>query len=356
MGGESKSHPTITIPIINKTFELRWLSLSLLIFQNTLLVLAMRVSRTNNEGALYLTSTAVITAEILKVSSCIVILRTQANNWNDVISLLATELANVDTIKVAVPGALYLVQNNLLFVAVSNLDAAVYQVTYQLKILTTAFFTVVLLGRHLLKHQMMSLLLLTSGVAVVQLAKSEGKAAVNVEDQNPTLGIICVLLACMSSGFAGVYFEKILKGGRAVSLWVRNVQLGLFGVIIGLIGLAITPDMTIIQRDGFFNGYSPVVWLVVITQAFGGLMIAVVIKYADNILKGYASSISIILSSVLSSMFFGFNITMMFCVGTLLVILAVMSYGMSTEQVNKLMGKGEKKLPGEGQQLVGQKV
>jgi UDP-sugar transporter A1/2/3 len=186
MGGESKSHPTINIPCVNVAVELRWLSLGLLIFQNTLLVLAMRFSRTNNDGPLYLTSTAVIAAEFLKVSSCVVILRSEADAWSDVFSLLSSELANVDTLKVSVPGFLYLVQNNLLFVAVSNLDAAVYQVTYQLKILTTAFFTVVMLGRHLQKHQMGSLLLLTGGVAVVQLAKNEGKVAVHAEDQNPT--------------------------------------------------------------------------------------------------------------------------------------------------------------------------
>ena len=35
-------------------------------------------------------------------------------------------------------------------------------------------------------------------------------------------------------------------------------------------------------------------------QAFGGLIIAAVIKYADNIIKGFATSLSIILSSVVS--------------------------------------------------------
>ncbi len=39
------------------------------------------------------------------------------------------------------------------------------------------------------------------------------------------VGLVAVLVACCSSGFAGVYFEKILKETKQ-SVWVRNIQLG----------------------------------------------------------------------------------------------------------------------------------
>src|SRR5579859_4649082 len=142
-------------------------------------------------------------------------------------------------------------QNNLQYVAVSNLDAETFQVTYQLKILTTALFSITMLRRFLSLQKWVSLVLLTLGVALVQLPSSpadpatkEGffakhlhfnpremaahliharaPAAHEAETMNRTLGLIAVFAACMISGLAGVYFEKVLKGSTA-SLWVRNV-------------------------------------------------------------------------------------------------------------------------------------
>lgn len=67
------------------------------------------------------------------------------------------------------PAFCYVIQNNLLFFALSKLDAATYQVTYQLKILTTAFFAVIILHRKLALLKWVSLILLTCGVALVQV-------------------------------------------------------------------------------------------------------------------------------------------------------------------------------------------
>ena len=134
-----------------------------------------------------------------------------------------------DNLKVSVPAVLYVVQNNLLFLALSKLDAATYQVTYQLKILTTAFFSVSLLGKQLDRYKWVALILLTGGVALVQLPKDSGTSATASErdTSDQFLGLCAVLAACVSSGFAGVYFEKILKG-TPVTLWMRNLQLGMF--------------------------------------------------------------------------------------------------------------------------------
>lgn len=313
--------------------NLKWVSLVVLILQTTALVLVLRYSRTQKtDGPRYLSSTAVVTAEVVKFFTCVIVLMAQ-HNWNmagfynelymDIIVKLR------ETFKVGVPALLYVVQNNLLFYALSRLDAATYQVTYQLKILTTALFSVTLLSRKLNSLKWISLLLLTVGVALVQMPAEQKESSTHegsYMSSDRIFGFLAVLAACFSSGFAGVYFEKILKG-TPVSLWMRNIQLAFFSVFGGLFMVWLY-DSKKVAENGFFAGYNSIIWVVVLLQAYGGLLIALVVKYADNILKGFAVSLSIILSSFISYWFLNdFQPSITFFVGATVVIGSTFMYG-----------------------------
>jgi UDP-sugar transporter A1/2/3 len=67
------------------------------------------------------------------------------------------------------------------------------------------------------------------------------------------VGFTAVLGACLGSGFAGVYFEKILKGSTT-SLWLKNIQLSVYGVIISIVALYSTENT--VAEHGFFYGYT----------------------------------------------------------------------------------------------------
>lgn len=125
----------------------------------------------------------------------------------------------------------------------------------------------------------------------------------------------------------------------------------MFGLVFGVFGM-LAYDGERVRESGMFQGYNTITWTVVILQvkltllpgnntllsfivhplsitgylwpdppkvsahrlclcpsgsvcllflqALGGLVIAAVIKYADNILKGFATSLSIILSTLIS--------------------------------------------------------
>lgn len=328
--------------------NIKYLSLILLIVQTSSLVLVMRYSRTSKPSkedaekeVRYLSSTAVVCAECIKLATCLFIIWFQSDrSVNATIQQLNNEiiLKPWETLKLLIPAGLYTLQNNLLFVALSNLDAATYQVTYQLKILTTALFSVLMLGKKLNSLKWASLVILMAGVALVQWPKGDKEdpnASKNFSEK--MVGLCAVLFACFSSGFAGVYFEKLLKG-TSTSVWMRNIQLGFFSAIIGTFSVY-TYDLKNVLKGGFFQGYNSIVWTVIILQAVGGLVIAAVIKYADNILKGFATSISIILSSIVSYFLLqDFVPNSFFMIGSGFVIAATFLYGYEIPHQQKQRG------------------
>ncbi|KAK3332897.1 nucleotide-sugar transporter-domain-containing protein [Cercophora scortea] len=288
--------------------------------------------------------------------------------------------------KLAIPAVLYTLENTLQYVALGNLDAVHFQILYQLKIITTAFFSVVLLGRTLGAKRWLSLVALTLGVSVVSLPSSNsndlamdihdfsdhffprsvhelGQAAGQVteiameltkrgldglagelnkrsatyegikEDQNTTLvmnysiGLTAVLVSAAVSGLTGVYFEKVLKDSPTpVSVWTRNIQLSFYSLFPAFIIGVLFNEGDEIAKHGFFDGYNGIVWTAIIFQAVGGVLSSLCINYADNIAKNFATSISIIVSFVFSLFFFDFSITVPFVLGTGLVLAAAYLY------------------------------
>ncbi|KAL9960076.1 hypothetical protein ACROYT_G033480 [Oculina patagonica] len=318
-------------------------SLIILTVQNASLILTMRYTRTL-PGDMYFASTAVMITEIVKMFASMAILLGDKRSVTEWLKFLySVSFAHpLDMAKMLVPACIYTVQNNLLYVAVSNLDAATYQVSYQLKILTTALFSVAMLKKSISKVQWLSLFMLFVGVSVVQLQPVDGPVPQSPEEslptqktlsqtQNPWLGLAAVVASSICSGFAGVYFEKTLKGTHT-PLWGRNFQLAVFGIIIGTVGMYVN-DADRIKEKGILFGYHKLVWLIIGMQAFGGLLVGVVVKYADNILKGFAAAVSIVVSCVASVYLFEFKLSVPFVSGAGLVMLATYLYGMAQKPV-----------------------
>lgn len=215
-----------------------------------------------------------------------------------------------------------------------------------------------MLGRSLSSRKWVSLLLLVVGVAIIQLpqttseeaavdttksagSKAWGRTLETLRDlsshaaarlaersasyqgidkdratatpqMNSQAGLAAVLVACALSGLAGVTFEKILKDSKpakSTSLWVRSCQLSFWSLFPSLFIGVLWKDGEIIAKTGFFAGYNWIVWTAIMFQAAGGVIVALVIKYADNIAKNFATSISILISCMASVFFFDFQIT-----------------------------------------------
>ncbi|KAI7488824.1 P-loop containing nucleoside triphosphate hydrolase protein [Hortaea werneckii] len=368
---------------------MKHISLITLVFQNSLLILVMHYSRIMPpvNGHRYYTSTAVFLNELMKLSISLSMAlydiathskSPQTATAAGLFGELARAVFSGDSWKMGIPALLYTLQNSLQYIGISNLDAATFQVTYQLKILTTALFSVTLLGKSLSPRRWTSLVLLMVGVAIVQIPlggsetpvlsikdlkdgaafhsprsiwdlKALGNAAAGQlskrsatyegigEDEaaahpqlDASIGLIAVMIACGLSGMAGVYFEKVLKDPKGdshrQSVWIRNVQLSFYSLWPALLIGVLFKDGEQIAKTGFFTGYNWVVWLAITLQAIGGVVVALAVNYADNIAKNFATSISILVSFLASVFFFDFHITWLYLLGTVTVVGATYLY------------------------------
>ncbi|CAK0845549.1 unnamed protein product, partial [Prorocentrum cordatum] len=89
------------------------------------------------------------------------------------------------------------------------------------------------------------------------------------------------------------------------------------------LGLSYLPaaiyQLALVLEQGFFHGYTAVTLGSIALQGLRGLLIAIAIRYTDNIMKNIATSLSIVLSAVVSAFVFGTQLTAMFLAGASLV-------------------------------------
>lgn len=241
-----------------------------------------------------------------------------------------------DALKIMIPALLYLVQNTLLYIALENLTAPLFQVTYQTKLVTTAIVSVIMLNRKYSFQQWVCLVMLSVGVAIVVLDSKEGDKSKKEEEdtsgQSLLIGLVAVSVACMSSALAGVYFEKVIKTAsngekqkKQVSVWMRNIQLAFFTIITALLQGMWSKEVGASEAASqhYFHGFTFWPWVLVFLQAGGGLLVAAVIKYADNVLKGLATGVSVCFATGVSTVLFGTPVTGQFALGALTILVSV---------------------------------
>jgi len=319
------------------------------IFQQTFLVLLIRYSKTNNHngddtGPSYLNSVAVASAEVFKL--CLSFALEFINSKNDETNRRGGRVAHLrnvvkpmllcndkESIKLIVPALLYLIQNNLLFVALANLSVGMYQVTNQGKLLTTALLSRIMLKKHISSMQYLSIAILGFGVALIHLSdyqagkKTEPSAAEVIESgQNHFLGLIAVLICCVTSSFSGVYFEWVLKRSPTqLSVHCRNFHLASWSLSFAVLHI-LFKDFAQVKEYGLFHGFDMLVVLVVIAQGITGFVVSMMIKYASAVLKGFAISISAVFATLVSVPLFGASISPSFAVAASMVVIAVKMY------------------------------
>jgi solute carrier family 35 (UDP-sugar transporter), member A1/2/3 len=206
-------------------------------------------------------------------------------------------------------------------------------VLYQSKILTTGLLMVLLLGRSFSVQKWAAMVLLLFGIVLTQYSPGAGKAVLG---ENRATGLVAVFACSLSSSVAGVVMEKYMKDGSAPGgsaappghLSTKNIHLSFFSML--LVGIPVAFRVwTGVEPSfpGVLHGVDGVVWAMILNQAFGGILVALALRHADNILKTFATTSAIVVGGLASHVMFGFVPTAPFVAGSFTVGVAMVLYG-----------------------------
>ncbi|KAE9551404.1 hypothetical protein FO519_005384 [Halicephalobus sp. NKZ332] len=233
-----------------------------------------------------------------------------------------------ETFKVCVPALIYLIQNNLYYVALKLLDATLFSITYQLRILTTAILMVLILSKIFSTIQWGALFIALAGVVCVQVSSKQILDETDQSKKNEAdyiIGLTVVFIMCWMSGFAGVFLEKVFKKSSC-DIWLQNIRLSIITLPFAI--LTITRDREILQKNGFFYGWTNLIWIIALSSAVGGVMVAAVMKYADNIKKSFCQSIALGGTALISVLTGDSRATVLLFTGVGFVIISVFLYSL----------------------------
>ena len=333
----------------------RWGSLVVATVQNAASVLLMRYNRVAPGCADNPSIVIVLYSEVFKLIACVVFLAATATrrrtNYPHHSPLARAQTAireyiqTGDMLKLSVPSLCYLIQNNLRFVAIAHLSAVMFQLIDRFKLLFAAVFGVCMLGRRLRSHQWLALAIVMVGVLLASdhtesdLRFSSGRGGDHaVISSWDAVGLLAALAVCLLSSFSSVYLEQILKSD-STPLAVRNVQLCLYTIPLQLMSIAARGELRFLGGALCLSS-----WVIVVELALTGILVSVIMRFADNNLKNLSQSLGMILVAAAAFPLFGFEPTIQSTTGATMVIGATYMYVSAGEEGVAVLCAGEQPL------------
>ena len=238
------------------------------------------------------------------------------------------------------PAFCYFVSNNCVFHIVKILGPSTFQITSNLKVLTTGFFMNLFLSRKLTWLQWKALAMLAIGSMVTELQNCDVSRLKLVSGQSLSLGYILVIVSAVASGAGGVFSEKLLKGKvltnkngtcNNVSIHWQNIQLYSFGFAFGLLSLLNSSQSGASSAFsvGIFDGFNTFAYAAVASLAVSGLLVSFVLKYIESVAKCFCAALSMLFVSVLDCIVKNEVIPLRTLLGMILTVLALEQFNLS---------------------------
>ena len=232
------------------------------------------------------------------------------------------ELSVALILHVAGLAGLYCLNNQLTFLLFRLVDAASISLFKSWSTAIAAILLWTLFARPIAALQWASILLQIIGLIVAQYDPRASTATHSEGSYAVLLLSVCITAVC------SVWNEQVVKRYHT-SLHLQNAVLYSFGTCLNLAAFLYLPA-SIISGAGpavpFFEGYTAAALGVVACNSVLGLVITAVYKYADAVVKTFATASATVALLLISSVFFAFPANLHVYMGIAVVFIASYIY------------------------------
>ncbi|TEA11053.1 CMP-sialic acid transporter 2 [Colletotrichum sidae] len=212
----------------------------------------------------------------------------------------------------------YVLINNSIFVSYKMADPGTIQLTKSGVTFITALVMIATLNTKISKIQWIAIVMQICGLMVTQYNPQTGTTY-------PFSTYFILLFQVFLSAASGVYNQALLKTDDS-SLHADNMILYAAGASMNLICHIVIKTLKA-DEPGFFEGYNSFgAIMVIVSNVFIGLAITAVYKYADAVIKCFATAVATGILLYVSPVLFGTKLSFLVLPGTVVVFVASWLY------------------------------
>lgn len=232
------------------------------------------------------------------------------------------------SLRFLLPSVLYAINNNIYYAGLTLVPPPIWLILCSIRTVVTASIYKFVLRRQLTTFQFFGafLIVISIGVAktpdILQIWKPENsnlpanatstESTSNTTSVNaiPLTAILLAIVASCNSVGAAVYTEQLFKSGsKGESFLDQQFWLYFYGILVASgLHLMNTPGYAaqslIKDVQGLEEKILVLLIIAVLFTSLGGVVVASILKYLDNIVKEYTGSTANILTAVVSSFLF----------------------------------------------------
>ncbi|CAH0479781.1 unnamed protein product [Peronospora belbahrii] len=240
--------------------------------------------------------------------------------------------------EVAKRQGLYVIYDVLSYINLRAFDAATYFLLLQFRLVVTGVLHQAMFSKRLNRNQWISLGVTTVGCGIKTLGSRDtnGSTKLEIHGDSPTLVTYGLLMVQMlSSTFAGVYNEVLLKKQALIPVNLQNVFMYIDSLVctLAMLALGVTGQTAqeALTTTNFSVLFSPYVLPMVLIMSGIGVVTSLFLKQLDSIRKAIASALELVFLPMLSAVFFSYPITLYTVAAVCLVGFGVYVYSLPME-------------------------